>query len=81
LVIDVKVVRFGGRELRRLSLDEALSDLVAVEGMIHKECGKFLVVGVVVVVVTAVTCAFLGVSALCVVVFVLCWARGLELCF
>jgi hypothetical protein len=39
LVIDViKAGKLGGREFQRLSLDEALSNLVAVEGMIHKQC-------------------------------------------
>ncbi len=31
LVIDVKLGRLGGREFRRLPLDEALPDLVAVK--------------------------------------------------
>ena len=41
--------RLGGREFRRLPLDEALPDLVAVEGVVHEECYEFVVVVVVVV--------------------------------
>ncbi len=35
--IDGKVDWLGGGELLWLSLDEALSDLVAVEGVVHEE--------------------------------------------
>ena len=59
-----------------LSLDEALSDLVAVEGVVHEEGCMFLVV--VVVVGDAVTSSSLGLFACCGVFLVLCWARGLE---
>jgi hypothetical protein len=45
LVIGVEVGKFGGREFPRLSLDEAFSNLVAVEGVVHEEYCKFLVVG------------------------------------
>ena len=49
LVIDVKVGKLGGREFRRLPFDEALPDLVAVEGVLHEECCELVVVVVVVV--------------------------------
>ena len=61
-------------------MDEALSDLVAVEGVVHKEGCESLVV-VVVVDGVAVTLSPLGLSAYCGVVLVLCWARGLGSCF
>ena len=43
MVIDVKVGKLGWREFLGLSLDEALPDLVAVEGVVHEECYDFLV--------------------------------------
>jgi hypothetical protein len=49
MVIDVEVGRLGRGEFRRLSLDEALFDLVAVEGVVHEERCAFVVVVVVVV--------------------------------
>ncbi len=61
-------------------MGKALSDLVAVEGVIHVEGCPSLVV-VIVVVGDAVTSSFLGLSACCSVVLVLYWARGLESCF
>ncbi len=36
LVVDVKVGRLNWREFERVSLNEALPDLVAVEDMVHK---------------------------------------------
>ncbi len=57
-------------------MDESLSDLVAVEGVVHEESCLFFVV--VVVVGVAVTSSSLGLSARCGVVLVLCWASGLE---
>ncbi len=48
MVIDVKVGRLGGREFRRLPLDEALPGLVAEEGVVYEECCDFVVVVVVV---------------------------------
>ncbi len=38
MVTDFKVGKLGGREFREMALDEALSELVAVKGMIHEEC-------------------------------------------
>ena len=62
-----------------MSPDEALSDLVAVEGAVREE-GCLSLVVVVVVVGSAVTLSSLDLSACCGVVLVLCWARGLEAC-
>ena len=51
-------------------MDEALSDLVAVEGVAHEEGSMFLVV--VIAVGVAVTSSSLGLSAYCGVVLVFC---------
>ncbi len=61
-------------------MDEAFSDFIAVEGVVHVEGCMSLVV-VVVVVGAVVTSSSLGLSACCGAVLVLCWARGMESCF
>ena len=61
-------------------VDEALSDLVAVEAVVHKEGCLSLVF--VVVVGVAIHLSSSGLSAACCgVVLVFSWARGLEFCF